>query len=235
MDTIGYLIHRVPAGTGGGNDAFHDLRPLGAGPMSLALTSDLNTLGLEASYRTLASLPGFDDISRDSPTTYRGTDSRFSDYDWFSPLVTPPSGAGDHCANACFGSHVIHRVAGAGAAWPVLTLRGRVSPPAGAGAYIHAILIASRGVGAFPTSADAYATTRVEGGAGWKDLTLTLALDDAMVEPRADLVTLGNGGSSGAGVLAEHLVWQACTFWCAFYSESGKCSAVALTLGLEPA
>ncbi len=233
-DTLGRLIRRPAAGSVSTSNLFAALRALGSGSAQIELTSDLNWLGEQSAYRTLASIPGFEDVSRASPTNATGTDLAPSDFDWYGPLVTP-LGGGAMAANACLGTHAVHRLAGTGSLWPRAVLRARVEPPSSVGEYVYAILVAMPGRGAAVGAGGLYKSERVEGGAGWGDLEISIVLTEAIVAPLSEAVTLGDGGSSGVSPFGESVNFGATTFWVSFFSGTGgKCQAVAITLGLEP-
>ena len=102
-DTLGRVIKRVPAGTGGTSDLFASLQALDSGAAQIFLTSDVNHLAIESPYRMIASTPGFLDVSRPSPTAAI-TPNAPSDFDWFGRFETTPQ-----VAALCLGAHLIHR------------------------------------------------------------------------------------------------------------------------------
>jgi hypothetical protein len=233
-DTIGRIIRRVAAGTASTSNEFADLRPLTSGAAQIWLTSDLNHHGDESNYRTLASIPGFNDILRPGPTG-RTTDLTPADFDWFSPYATP-AGGGDLAANACLGTHAIHRTARAGATWPTATLRCRIEPPANPADKLGYILVAVPGRGTLAAGAPAgcYVSGTVSGGGSWADLDVSLPLAmPTHIAPQTDAPMLGRT-ATGVPAQGELVTVNLATFWCAFFSTSGKCQAVAITLGLEP-
>lgn len=227
-DTIGRVIRRVAAGSASTSNAFDDLRALTSGAFQLWLTSDLNLLGEESTYRTLASIPGFIDVSRQGPTG-RTTALQPSDFDWL-PL---DGGYSPAPACACLGSHAIHRVATASATLPRAVLRGRVEPPGTGADKFGYILVASPGRGGLPFVSTFTAGT-IAGGGSWTDLEVSITLTSEMTASIAETPALGDGGSSGPSPIGETVVADVCTFWCAFFSTAGKCQAVGLTLTLEP-
>lgn len=231
-DTIGRLIRRVDAGSASTSNAFADLRALTSGAFQLWLTSDLNHLAAEAPYRTLASVHGFADVSRQGPTGSVTSLTPY-DFDWLSPYATPFAG-GAVPACACLGTHAIHRDATRPAVWPRAVLRGRVEPPATGADKLGYILVASPGRDGTPYVAT-FSSGTIAGGGSWTDLEVTLQLTDAMVAPLIETPAYGDGGSSGVSPIGETVAVNATTFWCAFFSTAGKCQAVALTLSLEPA
>ena len=228
-DTIGRVLKHVAAGSASTSAPFYDLRALTSGAVQLTLTSDLNLLGEESTYRTLASIPGFIDVSRVGPTG-NVTNLQPSDFDWLAPLSPYYAPLP---ASACLGTHAIHRVATASATWPRAVLRCRVEPPASGADYLGAILVASPGRASLPW-VSSFVAEAVVGGGSWADLVLSLPLGASMVAPVADSPTLGDGGSSGVPVIGESVLYDACTFWCAFFTTAGKCQAVGITLALEP-
>jgi len=229
-DTVGRVIKRVAAGSASTSNQFASLHALTSGAFQLALTSDLNWLGEESTYRQLASIPGFTDVSRQGPTG-NTTNLQPSDFDWLpvnSGAYTPVP------ACACLGTHAIHRVATATATWPRVTMRARVEPPANPLDKFGYILVASPGR-AGPPQVSTYSAGTIAGGASWVDLNVSINLNNEMTAGVAETPTLGDGGSSGVSVLGEAVIIDACTFWCSFFSTSGKCQVVAITLTLEPA
>lgn len=232
-NTIGRVIKRVAAGSASTSNEFAELRPLGSGAAQIWLTSDLNHLGDESTYRQLASIPGFIDISRQGPT---GRTSSLTPYDfnWFAPLVTP-AGGGNLAANACLGSHPIHRTARSSDTWPKAVLRCRVEPPATGADKLGYILVAvpGRGTEARTATAGQYTAGTVSGGGSWQDLDIELQMTTDCVAPVFDAPTLGDP-TTGVPAAGEPVAVNVATFWCAFFSTAGKCQAVAITLDLEP-
>lgn len=229
-DTVGRVIKRVSAGSVSTSNPFADLDALTSGAAQLWLTSDLNWLGEESTYRQLASIPGWLDVSRPGPTG-NTTNLQPSDFDWL-----PVSGGYSPApACACLGTHAIHRVATATATWPRAVLRGRVEPPASGAEKLGYILAVSPGRAGLPFVATYSAGTIAGGGGAWVDLDVGVTLTNEMTAALAETPALGDGGSTGPAPIGEGVVIQAATFWCSFFSTSGKCQVVALTLTLEPA
>lgn len=229
-DTVGRVIKRVAAGSASTSNQFASLHALTSGAFQLALTSDLNWLGEESTYRQLASIPGFTDVSRQGPTG-NTTNLQPSDFDWL-PANSASYSPAPACA--CLGTHAIHRVATATATWPRVTMRARVEPPPVGADKLGYILVASPGR-AGPPQVSTYAAGTIAGGGGsWVDLDVSVNLINEMTAGVAETPSLGDGGSSGASVLGESVVIDACTFWCSFFSTAGKCQVVAITLTLEP-
>lgn len=227
-DTIGRVIRRVAAGAASTSNPFADLRALTSGAFQLWLTSDLNLLGEEATYRTLASIPGWLDVSRPGPTG-RTTGLQPSDFDWL-----PVSGGYSPApACACLGSHAIYRTATASATWPRAVLRGRVEPPSTGADKMGYILVASPGRGGLPFTST-FTSGTIAGGGSWTDLDVSLTLTGEMTASLAETPALGDGGSSGPSPVGETVITDVATFWCAFFSTAGKCQVVGLTLSLEP-
>jgi hypothetical protein len=205
------------------------LRPLGSGAAQIWLTSDLNHLGDESTYRQLASVPGFGvggvEVARNSPTGSTSP-SQPSDFDWFSPAMYTPF-TEYPAASICFGSHPIHRVARDAATWPNLVLRCRVDTPTTSGDKLFACLIAVPGVN----------TGAATGGAGWVDFKLTLPLTVsslATIAVRPELGATATGVSGGSEMVAATVM----TVWASFLTTEvgGKAAqAVGITLALEPA
>lgn len=228
-DTIGRLIKRVTAGSASTSNPFADERALTSGAAQLWLTSDLNHLADESTYRTLASIPGFLEVDQDSPTLARGTDLDVDDFDWSSSLL------GGGPANACLGTHWIATVATGPSAWPKAVLRGRVENSAAPGDLVGAILVVAPGRGTTPSSRCSYASASfTAGGSTWADIVLEIALSSTDVLPMTEFPLLGDGGASGVPAPGETITVSVATFWCAFFSQTGKLQAVGLTLGLEP-
>lgn len=231
LDTLGRVIRRVPAGTASTSNLFADLQALDSGAAQIFLTSDLNLLGDESTYRTLASVPGFLDVSRPSPT---GATSPLSpsDFDWSGRFEVTPSPA---CV--CFGTHVIHRSVSDSAVWPDVVLRARVEPPAAVGEKLGAILVAAPGVNALAaivTSPTLYAVTSAAGGGGsWVDLDIRLPLTGGALSSISTRPMLG-APSSGVPGDSEIVNAFVTTLWASFFSTSGKCQVVAITVDIEP-
>jgi hypothetical protein len=232
-NTIGRVIRRIAAGTASTSNEFEELRPLGSGAAQIWLTSDLNHLGDESSYRTLASIPGFIDVSRQGPTG-RTTNLTPYDFNWFAPLVAP-AGGGALAANACLGTHAIPRTARAQDTWPKAVLRARVEPPTSGADKLGYILVAApgRNTEARTATAGQFVAGTVTGGGSWQDLVVSLPLTTDCVAPIFDAPTLGDP-TSGVPAIGEPVAVSVATFWCAFFSTSGKCQVVGITLGLEP-
>ena len=230
-DTLGRVIKRVPAGTGGTSDLFADLEALDSGAAQIFLTSDVNHLGVESPFRMIASSPGFLDISRPSPTG-AVTPTAPSDFDWFGRFETTPQ-----VAAVCFGAHLVCRTVEDSTVWPDVVLRGRVEPPGTGGDKLGAILVAAPGVNtsaASVTSPSQFVATAIPNGASWVDLELRLTITRELLSTFAVRPLLG-APASGVPGDSEIVAGFVATFWASFYSTSGKCQAVALTLSLEPA
>ncbi len=228
-NTLGRIIKTVPAGTAGNSNLFGSLQALDSGAAQIFLTSNVNHYADESSYRTLASVPGFLYVSRPSPTG-AVTPSAPSDFDWFGRFEDTPQPAVQ-----CLGTFVINRVARDLAAWPLLVLRARVEPPASLSDKLGAILVTvpgSNSNAAAVTDPTLYATTSIS-GASWTDLTLTVPLSSSHVAYTSRRPLLG-APSSGVPGDSEIVATAQLTAWCSFYSTSGKCQVVAITLGLEP-
>jgi hypothetical protein len=224
-NTLGRVIRRVAAGSVSTSNRFAALEALDAATAQIFLTSDTNHLGDESTYRELASVPGFLDISRPSPTS-AGTATAPSDFDWFGRFNATPAPAVQ-----CLGTHVIHRVARTATTWPSVVLRGRCNPNADLGACL--VVVPGRdGNAATVTDAGLYAVATYS-TPGWQDLKLSVALTDESVAYVTERPMLG-APTSGVSDASEIVSVACCTVWCAFYSTSGKAEAVALTVGLEP-
>jgi hypothetical protein len=243
-NTIGRVIRRVAAGAASTSNQFADLRPLGSGAAQIWLTSDLNHLGDESTYRQLASVPGFGvggvSIARNSPTAATiAVPSQPSDFDWFSPAMYTPF-VEYPAASICFGTHPIHRVARDAATWPRLVLRCRVDTPTTSGDKMYACLVAAPGPNtgaASITEAPLFVVGSATGGAGWVDFTLTLPLT---VSSLATLAVRPELGATATGVSgdSEMVVATVTTVWASFLTTEvgGKAAqAVGITLALEPA
>jgi len=229
-DTIGRVIKRPAAGSASTSNAFADLRALTSASFQIPLTSDLNWLGEESTYRQLASVPGFSDVSRPGPTG-NTTNLQPSDFDW---LPTNSAAYSPAPACVCFGTHPIHRVATATATWPRVTMRARVEPPAVGADKLGYILVASPGREGSPFVASYAAGTIAGGGGVWVDLDVSINLTRVMTAAIAETPALGDLGASGVSPIGETVVYDAATFWASFFSTSGKCQVVAITLTLEP-
>ena len=241
-NTIGRVIRRVAAGAASTSNQFADLRPLGSGAAQIWLTSDLNHLGDESTYRQLASVPGFGvggvEVARNSPTGSTSP-SQPSDFDWFSPVMYTPF-VEYPAASICFGSHPIHRVARDAATWPNLVLRCRVDTPTTAGDKLFACLVAVPGMNAGAasvTETPLFVVGAATGGAGWVDFKLTLPLTVsslATIAVRPELGATATGVSGGSEMVAATVM----TVWASFLTTEvgGKAAqAVGITLALEPA
>lgn len=241
-NTIGRVIRRVAAGAASTSNEFAELRPLGSGAAQIWLTSDLNHLGDESTYRQLASVPGFGvggvGIARNSPTGSTSP-SQPSDFDWFSPAMYTPF-VEYPAASICFGSHPIHRVARDAATWPNLVLRCRVETPTTAGDKLFACLVAVPGMNtgaASITEAPLFVVGSATGGAGWVDFKLTLPLTVSSLATFAVRPELG-ATATGVSGDSEMVVAGVTTVWASFLTTGvgGKASqAVGITLALEPA
>lgn len=224
-NTLGRVIRRVAAGSASTSNRFAALEALDAASAQIWLTSDINHLGDESTYRQLASVPGFLDISRPSPTGATTANSP-SDFDWFGRFNATPSPAVQ-----CLGTHPIHRVARASTTWPNVVLRGRCNPSTDLGACL--VVVPSReGNAASITDAGLY-TVATYSTAGWQDMKLTLALTDESVAYVTERPLLG-APTTGIPAASEIVSIACCTVWVAFYSSGGKAEAVALTVSLEP-
>ena len=173
-DTIGRVIKRAPAGGGSTSDLFAAYRALGSGTFQAWMTSDLNHLGDESTYRTLRSVPGFTSVDQPSPTAPAiNAELTIADFDWSSSVLAP------NPANVCLGTHVIHRNAVAASAWPNIVLRARIETLATSpfADYIGAILVMCPGRWRAPQSGDAFAWDVIPANGGaWEDLVLTLPM-----------------------------------------------------------
>lgn len=241
-NTIGRVIRRVAAGAASTSNEFAQLRPLGSGAAQLWLTSDLNHLGDESTYRQLASVPGFGvggvSIARNSPTG-SSSPSQPSDFDWFSPAMYTPF-VEAAAASICFGSHAIHRVARDAATWPNLVLRCRVDTPTTAGDKLFACLVAVPGMNTGAASiaeAPLFVVGNATGGAGWVDFKLTLPLTVSSLATFAVRPELG-ATATGVSGDSEMVAATITTVWASFLTTEvgGKAAqAVGITLALEPA
>ena len=230
-NTLGRIIKTVPAGTAGNSNLFGSLQALDSGAAQIFLTSNTNHYADESTYRTLASVPGFLDVSRPSPTGVTDPVAP-SDFDWFGQFETTP-----HPAALCFGSFAIHRTARDPATWPDIVLRARVEPPASPTEKLGCILVVVPGVNtraASVTDPTLYVVSGVAGGGSWADLNLRLTLTTSHVAFTSQRPLLG-APSSGVPGDSEIVACAQLTAWASFYSSSGKCQVVAITLGLEPA
>lgn len=230
-DTLGRLIKRVAAGTASTSNLFAPQRALGSGAVQVWLTSDLNHLGAESPYRTLASIPGFETVKQASPTAFAEGEPAVWDFDWRSSQLTeePP-------ANACLGSHLVHRCTTGSRAWPRAVLRARVETHASPSDKLGAILVCCPGRLRAPDLGCASKGALVPGSGGaWVDLDLALPLEGTYFESMHGAVVLGAGSATGASAPGEPVFGHVATFWCAFFSTSGAVQVTAITLGLEPA
>lgn len=237
-DTIGRVIKRAPAGGGSTSDLFAAYRALGSGTFQTWMTSDLNHLGDESTYRTLRSVPGFASVDQPSPTTPAiNAELTIGDFDWSSSVLSPLP------ANVCLGTHVIHRSAIAASAWPNIVLRARIETLATSpfADYVGAILVCCPGRWRAPQDGDLYAWDVIPANGGaWEDLVLTIpmsgeaALTDASFEQVTEYPMLGDGGASGVPVIGEPINVFVATFWCAFYTNAGKSQVLGITLATEP-
>lgn len=224
-NTLGRVIRRVAAGSASTSNRFAALEALDAASAQIWLTSDVNHLGDESSYRTLASVPGFLDVSRPSPTGATIAESP-ADFDWFGRFAASPG-----AAVQCLGTHVIHRVARTATTWPNVVLRGRCNPSTTMGACL-VVVPGREGNAASVTDAGLY-TVAMFSTSGWQDMTLTRSLSDESVGFVTERPLLG-APTTGVPAASEIVSVSVCTIWCAFFSTGGKAEAVALTVSLEP-
>ena len=229
MDSLGRIVRRVQAGAGGTSDLFQSGRALGAGVAHIFLTSDVNHLAYESAFRPLATHPGWRNIAATSPASVSWSEApRVNEIDWRSPELV----AG--CANACLGTHLVHRDASQPSLWPWLYLRARAEGPGSGGTDTLGIYLGiTRGIGTPPTPDDPYVSTRVQATASWVDVNLALELREDFLGWVAEPVVRGDGGS-GVVTLGEPLRGFVFTAWVGCYSNAGKGSLVALSLALEP-
>ncbi len=226
-DTIGRLIKRVAAGTAGNTNAFHDLSALGAGPVLVWNTSDLNLLLLENSFRQIVSAVPWDDVSLTTPGSV-AYDPTVADIDWRNPAVT--LGA----CNACYGSHWIAPVGTAPSTFPKIVLKTKVFA-AGSGADTLGVLLALM-PGRY-TALDAtarVASTRIPGTGGW--VAVTLEITDLRTEHLARValpIVTGDGGSSTSPAV-EPLAGFFGTLYFGAYSTGGKSSIGPISIYLAP-
>ena len=230
-DTLGRVIRRVAAGSASTSNRFAALEALDALSAQVWLTSDINHLGDESTYRTLASIPGFVDLQRPPPVG--GIPSVPSQFDWIGPFDDTPAPA-----VACFGAHPIYRVARDAATWPKIVLRGRVQPPVSGTGAINVCFLVVPGFESNPagvTSPSMYAITTIAGNGGvWVDLKIDIQISPDLVSSVTRSPILG-APSSGVPALGELLNVTVLTPYVSFNSAgSGKCSGVALTVALEP-
>jgi len=235
-DTLGRVIRRVAAGSASTSNRFAALEALDALSAQVWLTSDINHLGDESTYRTIASIPGFIDLQRPSPTGAT-TAASPADFDWFGRFL-PTGGSGSNPACQCLGEHVIHRVARDAATWPDIVLRARVQPPVGLAEKLNVCLVVVPGINgnaAVITDRALYTITTVAGNGGvWADLTMTLSLAAGSVSTISERPLLG-APSSGVPGDSEIVAVSVLTAWVSAYSTSGKCSIAPITVALEPA
>jgi hypothetical protein len=238
-DTLGRVIKRAPAGGGSTSDLFAAYRALGSGTFQVWMTSDLNLLGDESTYRTLRSVPGFDTVDQPSPGLPGISETLdISDFDWSSALLTP------NPANVCLGTHVFHRNAVSPAAWPNITFRARIETLNAPTDFAGVILVLSPGRQRAPTQGDRFAWAVIPGAASvWDDIVLTIpdtahgdgVLTDADFEQVVEYPMLGDGGSSGVPTIGEPLSAYVATVWFGAFSSTGKVQILGCTLATEPA
>ena len=235
-DTLGRVIKRVAAGSASTSNRFAALEALDALSGQVPLTSDINHLGDESNYRTLASVPGFTDLQRPSPTGINQATAP-SQFDWFGRFL-PTGGTGSDPACQCLGEHVIYRLARDQAVWPKLVLRARCAPPTLGTDYLAACLVAVPGVNgnaAVVTDRSLYAITNVAGNGGtWADLTISLQLTSDSVAWISERPLLG-APASGVPGDSEIMSAAVLTVWCSFFASGGKASVAPITVALEPA
>ncbi len=238
-DTLGRVIKRAPAGGGSTSDLFAAYRALGSGTFQVWMTSDLNLLGDESTYRTLRSVPGFTTVAQPSPTLPGISQPLvIGDFDWASALLAP------NPANVCLGTHVFHRNAVSPSAWPNITFRARIETLNSPFDFAGVILVLSPGRQRAPQQGDRFAWATIPGAASvWDDIVLTIpdtthgdtALTEADFEQVIEYPMLGDGGSSGVPVIGEPLSAYLATVWFAAFSSTGKVQIIGCTLATEPA
>lgn len=229
MDSLGKIVRRVQAGSGGTSDLFQSGRALGAGAAHIFLTSDVNHVAYESAFRPLCTHPGWKNVTAVSPAGPTWAEAPgVNEIDWRSPELV--SG----CANACLGTHFAHRDTSQPSRWPWLYLRARAEGPgAGATDTLGIYLGVTRGGGLPPSAEDPYASTRIQATSSWVDVTLAIELREAHFGWVAEPVVLGDGGT-GVPALGEPLRGFVITAWVGVYSNAGKGSLVGLSLALEP-
>lgn len=228
-DTIGRVIRSVAPGTISTSNRFAEKRPLSAGATQLLLTSNLNHLASESAYRMIATVPGFDNILN-GPATTTFSSPTLDTFDWrprHGGITPAPS-------SQCLGTHLVYRRGTAEPstpAWPKAVLRARIETPGSGLDYIGSVFAVTAGRTSTVTNAKFTAVNTP--GTGWKDLSLTVQLDETTCAPTTTSPMLG-APASGVPGITEPIVGFLSTFWCAFYSTSGKVQAVAITVSLEP-
>lgn len=230
MDTLGRVIKRVASGSASTSNRFAAYEALDALSGQVWLTSDINHLAEEASYRTLAAHPGWTDFQRPPPTGGVPTSAAFFDWTWeFS--YSPNNSA------ACLGAHIVYRVASAPNTWPKLVLRARVVPPTSSSEYLNVCLAVAPGMPSYAIADEAgsmCALARVAGnGAAWADLTISLPLADSYLASTSRNPLLGSP-ASGVPAPTEPVIASVLTAWVSANVTTGKCSMAGITLGLEP-
>ena len=231
MDTLGRVIKRVASGSASTSNRFAALEALDALSGQVWLTSDINHLAEEAVYRPLAAIPGFIDFQRPAPVG--GVPTTLAQFDWIGPFDDTPTPA-----VACLGAHAVFRVPSNPTTYPRLVLRARIVPPTLGTEYLNACLAVSPGYPSTPMFADTSSTTytiaRTAGnGAAWADLEIAVRLTADLVSSIATTPMLG-APSSGVPASPELVVADVFTAYVSANCTTGKCSMVAITLGLEP-
>lgn len=231
MDTLGRVIKRVASGSVSTSNRFAALEALDALSGQVWLTSDINHLAEEAGYRPLAAIPGFIDFQRQG---YGNAPANsLAQFDWIGPFDDTPAPA-----VACLGAHIAYRIPSNPTAYPRLILRARVVPPSSSAEYMRVCLAVSPGFPSTPNFFDdsfgSYAIGSVAGnGAAWTDFELAYQLTADNISSVVTTPMLG-APSSGVPAFPESLVADVFTAYMSAYTTTGKCSMVAITLGLEP-
>lgn len=241
-DTLGRIVRRVAAGTGGGSDLFYDGRALASGSVQLFGVSDLAHLGIESACRTLYSGPGFRGFWAAAPTGSVLTPT-VADIDWRAPI--DGAGAPTGTAWLYLGTHLLTKV-GATSLWPLATLALRWRSDVGGLVTTGLYFAACPGRGTFPTATSLSTATPRAGttpptvtitSGTYADARFSLLLTDADVAP-VTLTPSTGYTSTGAPVLAETFTAGYVSCWVGFYNSSGNSGtpsdAVGITLYTEP-
>lgn len=226
-DTLGRIVKRVLAGTGGGSDPFTDYRALGSAAGHLWLLSDLTHLIREASCRRLCSHQGYQGSKGIYAIAPQGaafnTAPNVGNIDWRSPI--DGTGAATGRANLRLGSHWLVRY-GAQSQWPKIrcTFKALIAAPDTLGF----VFVASPGRDTEPRGYDG--TPPASGGrplvattttsATLTRITLDLQLEDQDVQTEVIPISYGNT-ASGVPAIAETVTLGLVSLWWGAYCTSG--------------
>lgn len=232
-DTIGRIIKRVTPGfVLSDSDPFQYYRAL-ASVTGHMVTSDLNHMGDESTYRTLWTHPGFAGFWAGSPSGSTAAAPTVSDIDWQGTYYN----ADGRTASACCGVAWVVRV-GAGITLPKAVLRCRAACGTKGGSAIGLYFGVGAGADIFPSQVSNHASVRITSST-LASQTLTIQLTEADLQP---LVVTPSPGYTATGVppVEEPVRLMVCTLWFGANNSwnnnaAGEPGSVfGITVGLEP-